>query len=262
MDEELNQEQPLTKRERKRLAQQQKQEERERGESFSKIRKFAIWILILGALAVGVWWLSKDSSEPLPGEEVADLGREHTTDIAGITYNSNPPTSGTHFPIWAKKGVYDRVLSDGYLIHSLEHGYVVISYDCTKLVISHQSSVIGYAYAHDEPTEEATDSGELLKHMKVQPSGDMSWFTPDNPPEIEVELPEEFNSGNCSDLVNKLSVFANDWQRVIVVPRPGMDTQIALTAWTRIDKLANFDEARIEKFIKSFHNMGPEKTVE
>ena len=71
-------------------------------------------------------------TKPLPGEIVADMGRDHVTDIAGITYSSNPPTSGPHFPVWAKKGVYDRLMSDGYLIHSLEHGYVVISYDCSN----------------------------------------------------------------------------------------------------------------------------------
>jgi hypothetical protein len=41
-----------------------------------------------------------------------------------------------------------------------------------------------------------------------------------------------------------------------------LDTAIALTAWRRIDKLNNVDKERIEAFIKTFHNKGPEKTVE
>ena len=74
--------------------------------------------------------LYKSATKTLPGQEVPDIGAEHSNDISGVSYNSNPPTSGKHFPIWAKKGIYDRVISDGYLIHSLEHGYIVISYNC------------------------------------------------------------------------------------------------------------------------------------
>ena len=58
-------------------------------------------------------WLFIQSSKPLPGEKIADLGAEHVVDISQVTYNSNPPTSGNHFPVWAKRGVYGRVLSDG-----------------------------------------------------------------------------------------------------------------------------------------------------
>jgi len=252
----------LSKREKRLLAKEQKREEREQGEVFSRIKKFGIWILVIGFLVAGIWWLWRQSTKPLPGQEVADLGREHITDIAGVNYNSNPPTSGTHFPVWAKKGVYDGVLSDGYLIHSLEHGYVVISYDCTKSVVGNQWSVVSEILAHDEPTKESTDSGELLKHMKFQPSGETSWFTPENPPEDELDLPNEFDSEGCKNLVANLSKFVQKWDRVIVVPRPNLETQVALTAWTRIDKLEGFDEDRIENFIKAFHNKGPEKTME
>src|SRR3989344_5170063 len=50
--------------------------------------------------------------------------------------------------------------------------------------------------------------------------------------------------------------------RLIVVPRPALDARFALTAWTRIDKLKDFDEGRIIKFIDAFRNQGPEKTME
>lgn len=213
------------------------------------------------------YWLYKVATKPLPGEAVTPMGRDHVTDIAGVTYNSNPPTSGSHFPVWAKPGVYDRLISDGYFIHSMEHGYIIISYDCTKLIsnskfIPRSGLFISNVYAHDEPAQDSTDSGELLKHMKVSPQTDMSWFTPENQPEVEVELPESFKSDACKNLVGQLSEFTKVAKRVIVTPRINMDTAIALTAWGRIDKMNSVDKDRIEKFIKAFHDHGPEKTME
>jgi hypothetical protein len=216
--------------------------------------------ILLSILGLG-WLFYKDTTKPRPGTEVAEMGREHVTDIFGVNYNSNPPTSGSHFAVWAKKGSYDRVLSDGYLIHSLEHGYIVISYDCTKLRSSAFQLVFS-VLAHDEPAQESTDSGQILMHLKFGPKAGESWFTPENPPEKEVDLPAEFNSEECKSLVGKLESFTNDFQRVIVVPRLNLETPIVLTAWGRIEKLEDYDETKIREFIKAFENRGPEKTME
>ena len=43
-------------------------------------------------------------------------------------YNSNPPTSGPHWPEGVRDGIYDRSQPDEGLIHSLEHGRIWISY--------------------------------------------------------------------------------------------------------------------------------------
>lgn len=231
------------------------------------MRKFGVWLLLfIGLFGIGYWFYWK-LSRPLPGEAVPDLGRDHVADIAGVDYNSNPPTSGPHFPVWAKSGVYGRLLSDGYLIHSLEHGYIILSYDCTKAIttakpVTHFQFSIFNALAHDEPTQESTDSGQLLKHMKIQPAPTMSWFTPKNPPEVEVSLPESFDSGSCKNLVSQLLEFTKAAERIIVVPRVGLDTPIVLTAWNRILKLDNADKKTIGDFIKAFHNRGPEQTDE
>ena len=90
----------------------------------------------------------------------------------------------------------------------------------------------------------------------------MSWFTPQDPPEVEVELPDSFKTDSCKSLVGKLSEFTKVAQRVIIVPRLNMDSPIALTAWGRIDKLDSADGERIKTFIKAFHNRGPEQTAE
>lgn len=256
---------PLSKKERKALLRQGVGDDGQSG----SIKKILIGLLILIVLGGGAYWLFKGGGgsgsngvpEELLGEEAADLGRDHVTDIFGVEYSSNPPTSGPHFAIWAKKGKYDRLISDGYLIHSLEHGYVVISYDCTKSISNFQFPVSN-VLAHDEPSEESPDSGQLLMHMKLTPSPTMSAFTPENPPEVEVSLPEEFNNESCKNLESQLTGLVNYRERVIVVPRINMDKPIAGTAWGRIMKLDSFDQSKLEAFIAKYHNKGPEKTVE
>jgi hypothetical protein len=58
------------------------------------------------------------------------LDAPHVTEGTPITYNSNPPSSGPHFPLWADFIEYDKPLEDGYLVHSLEHGAVALLYKC------------------------------------------------------------------------------------------------------------------------------------
>lgn len=108
-----------------------------------------VWILIptVLILGVGVWFFSRPSvlgemtatndslklvavSTPVEGtQEFPVVSRQHiAAGTAGSGYNSNPPTSGVHWPAPAKNGVYDNGLPDEQTIHNLEHGYVWISY--------------------------------------------------------------------------------------------------------------------------------------
>ena len=57
----------------------------------------------------------------------------------------------------------------------------------------------------------------------------------------------------CDELIQQLAnVVRSD--EIIVSPYPDMDTRIALTAWTFIDKFDEFDEERINNFINSHMN--------
>ncbi len=56
-----------------------------------------------------------------------DNSRLHTTNPAEkLTYASKPPTSGKHFETPAEDGQYDSAPPVGRLVHSLEHGRVLI----------------------------------------------------------------------------------------------------------------------------------------
>src|ERR1700754_107993 len=95
-------------------------------------------LIVAGFLA----WLFIESSRPLPGKQFAydcssdmdfsqigdlngvDKCRVHIPLGAQVTYGSNPPVFGPHYPEWTKAGVYSTVNDDRNLVHSLEHGYV------------------------------------------------------------------------------------------------------------------------------------------
>ena len=60
-------------------------------------------------------------------ERFKATSREHSADPAErLTYESNPPTSGKHFETPADDGEYDEAPPVGQLVHSLEHGRIII----------------------------------------------------------------------------------------------------------------------------------------
>lgn len=205
-------------------------------------------------LSLGGWWLWSVVSEPAPGQKVPDLGREHVTalQVATTKYNSNPPTSGPHLETWVKPGIYTNPQSEGELIHSLEHGYIIVSYNCgvhlgdsqTGRQSDRKKSILSssYVYAHEEDT--ATSATDL------------------SPP---IATGSAINdSSGCQTLIKQLEELVNRKKlfKLIVLPRPKLDTTIAITAWGAIDKFDVFDVKRIERFIDYYRDHGPEKTME
>jgi hypothetical protein len=54
----------------------------------------------------------------------------HVPDGTPIVYSSNPPSSGPHYGTWANFQEFTHPLEDGYLVHAMEHGAVLLLYDC------------------------------------------------------------------------------------------------------------------------------------
>ena len=46
-----------------------------------------------------------------------------------INYPSFPPAIGNHWGIWARCGFYEGTMNDEHVVHNMEHGHVVISYN-------------------------------------------------------------------------------------------------------------------------------------
>ncbi len=75
------------------------------------------------------------SSQPVAlGEDIPIAGALHIDENETPTdWNSDPPTSGQHYARWVPAGVYQEPVPDGFLVHNMEHGYVVVYYDCSGM---------------------------------------------------------------------------------------------------------------------------------
>ncbi|MGA7121378.1 MAG: DUF3105 domain-containing protein [Polyangiaceae bacterium] len=54
----------------------------------------------------------------------------HVPIPSDIQWDSNPPSSGPHYPIWAAFESYTTPVPRGYYVHDLEHGAIVLLYNC------------------------------------------------------------------------------------------------------------------------------------
>ncbi|MDO8619636.1 MAG: DUF3105 domain-containing protein [Candidatus Daviesbacteria bacterium] len=211
--------------------------------------------IILTAIFVGMAllvWLFIASMKPLPGEKLLQDGRNHVDEGSKVDYKFNPPTSGDHYASWITKGFYEDPRADGNLVHSMEHGYIIVWYDCEKKV-SHQWSVISEVYAHEDATPSATTSGG--SGMTQGSTGVATMHLED--------MPKAFSDGSCETVKTQLKdLYQKDQHKLIIMPRVGMDSPIILTAWGRAEKLNSVDQGKIKEFINAFRDQGPEATVE
>jgi hypothetical protein len=196
------------------------------------------WKILIGIfLLLGGIWVVRYVTTPPPGQAIPDLGRDHVSveQFAATTFNSNPQTSGPHLPTWVKPGIYEEPQHDGELIHALEHGYINISYNCEE----------------GNGLQNASPSANLGQAEVTTGS-----------PSTTLRTGAVNESDACKTLVGQLEDIARKKKlfKLIVVPRPTLDTTLALTAWTYVDKFDEFDAARIERFIDYHRDHGPEKT--
>lgn len=63
-------------------------------------------------------------------ENHPDEGYQHISCTSPATYLTVPPSSGNHYPIWAAYETYANPIPWGNLVHSLEHGAVIVVYNC------------------------------------------------------------------------------------------------------------------------------------
>ena len=96
-------------------------------------------LLLIGAVAAVVINNRRSSSETVSRLEAgscqfdrsadpdAGAGRNH---VASPTYEVNPPAGGNHLPTPAPAGTYtpQNTPPDGQVVHSMEHGYVIVWY--------------------------------------------------------------------------------------------------------------------------------------
>lgn len=124
--------QQLTKKERRekrREEQRELQRFQQKKTSRQRVVKWVIAIIAIILVIYGIFLLISRTTTPRPGESFAIQGREHIpVGSEHPEYNSNPPTSGSHYAQPTNWGVYQEELEDGNVIHSMEHGGIWISY--------------------------------------------------------------------------------------------------------------------------------------
>jgi hypothetical protein len=103
---------------------------------------FAYGSLGITVVVIVVVVIATLSSSPGPaglmGQEVPNLSRNHISeDTVPGPYATNPPAGGAHYPDTLPTKFYQESdvaglpkHPEGYLVHNLEHGYVIFWYNC------------------------------------------------------------------------------------------------------------------------------------
>lgn len=114
---------------------------RKQRRSQKKKNRVIITVVVIAVIAVAALFVRNATRKPI-GESVKIMGNSnHFPDGAEIEYNTNPPNSGPHYNSDMPAGFYDEdspeatgILNpEGHLVHNLEHGYVIIWYNCGVL---------------------------------------------------------------------------------------------------------------------------------
>lgn len=113
---------------------QQIREKNKRQKLVSSLIWGGIGVALLALVGFMVW----QGVKPAAGQSVPIMVSEPHLEVDSDPgqYNSDPPTSGLHYAAEAQAGFYDENMYTypaGYLVHNLEHGYVIIWYNCDLL---------------------------------------------------------------------------------------------------------------------------------
>ena len=117
-----------------RTKRQERRERNQRQKLISTLTWGGIGVVILAIIGFMIW----QGVKPAAGESIPIMTSSPHIDVDTDPgqYNSDPPTSGLHYPQEANVGFYDENIYThpaGYLVHNLEHGYVIFWYNCNLL---------------------------------------------------------------------------------------------------------------------------------
>lgn len=130
----------------------------------------------------------------------------HLRECSDIGYATSPPVFGDHYPVWAAYKTYDFPVPLGYLVHNLEHGAVVLFYDCPE----------GCG-------EEVAEAQAFIDALPADPRCG---------PDVRVQ--------------------------VVLVPRPGLGSRWAASAWGYSLNAECFDPEVFGQFYAAHSGHGPE----
>jgi hypothetical protein len=129
----MEDEQQLSKKERRERKRQLKMDDAEAKARSRKAKKYSrIVAILLAVVGFGliIWYFLPEPRALGEDRAVVALqeGQGHFETGLPIEYSNNPPTSGNHWGDPVRDGVYSDEQPDEGLVHSLEHGRIWISY--------------------------------------------------------------------------------------------------------------------------------------
>lgn len=99
---------------------------------------------VIACTMTGLSFLLAGCPQPLAGDcpdaagvvqlgvelSIPNEGATHFPTGTQLTYAANPPASGPHWPSPAMRGFYEAPLDEEFWVHNLEHGYIVVLFNC------------------------------------------------------------------------------------------------------------------------------------
>jgi hypothetical protein len=140
-----------------------------------------------------------------------------------VDWDSNPPSSGPHYPIWAAFQAYTTPVPRGYYVHDLEHGAIVLLYNCNC-----------GAPGADGPGADGGRCSEVASMLQAA-----SDSLPDDPLCAQ--------TGGPGVRV-----------RTVITPDPLIPTRVAAVAWGWIYFADCADLPTLEQFAKAHYGQGRE----
>ena len=165
------------------------------------------------------------------GQRIPQMPHTHVEPGTIVNYEHNPPTSGCHYsadssghqyaPI--KPGVYTEHVDAEYWVHNLEHGYIVVLYDCGSQMA--KGCPDDFATLRTWSSQLPVDPGLLEGQQAAAASG---------------------------------QAFPAPYTKVLVVPWSGFGHKFAVVSWDYYLPLDKADTAMLQKFYDNHVGHSPE----
>ena len=100
------------------------------------------------------------------GQSFTCLPADHLPETdAGISYSENPPSSGPHWPFWEQTwGEHSDVVPRERWVHNLEHGGVILLYNCPQGCDAELAVLRVYDWIEDARRRSRPDLAEKYTH--------------------------------------------------------------------------------------------------
>ncbi len=106
----------------------------------------AISVVVAVVIGVAIYAIVQNAQPAVPLPEVyqnPSASGQHVPEGSAVHWDYNPPSSGPHYPSPAPWGPYFSGLVPGTWVHNLEHGGVVILYNCPTPCAALQTQLQG-----------------------------------------------------------------------------------------------------------------------